>query len=193
MGLQYNGEEAMPGGWNGFHSNTFISSGYDYDETVRISKRSIEQSLQEFVEDPAFAVNFFYNKTMKQWANSTHGVFWGINSSYDTTRNSENTWVKVLETQQYKQWIAFMDTQESIIYAILLAYCVLLIHMKHTKKRFEFYNLLPVVTFIGGFLFSLIWEAQTRAVMCYPIFLLPLAIAFVCETCPSRIVDKKCS
>ncbi len=193
MGLQYNGEEAIPGGWNGFHSDAFISSGYDYDETVRISKQSIEQSVQEFVENPVFALNFFYNKIMKQWANETHGVFWGLNSSYDTTRNSESDWVKVLETKQYKQWIAFMDVQESIVYAILLAYCAVLIYVKRTKKALGFYSLLPVVTFIGGFLFSLIWEAQTRAVMCYPIFLLPIAIAFVCEAWPDRIVDERCS
>lgn len=177
MGLQYNGEEAIPGGWNGFHSSVYISSGYDYEEASKIFEASIKESLQGFADDPGFAGQFFYNKVMKQWANQTHGVFWGINSLFDVARDENSYWVQYLNGAKYRDALVFIDYHESVIYATLWIACVYLLISKIKKQEIDTGMLLPVITFIGGFLFSLIWEGQTSAVMSYPIMLLPVVVS----------------
>ncbi len=179
MGLQYNGEEAIPGGWNGFHSSTYMNSGYDYEFTVQVSKESIQKSLDEFSKNPGYMSMFFNNKVIKQWANQTHGVYWRINGVYDTKRDQNAYWVKYLENKKYTKTIAFEDYHESIVYGFILIYGILLFWNKIKRRMQEYSYLILPITFIGGFLFSLIWEGQTGAVMYYPILLLPVAIGFV--------------
>lgn len=50
------------------------------------------------------------------------------------------------------------------------------IRSKNSDTHTEITDLLPVIVFIGGFLFSIIWEAQTRAVLYYPVLLMPFGI-----------------
>lgn len=188
MGLQYNGEEAIPGGWNGFHSNTYIATDYSYDETVEISRESIKQSLGEFRDNPGFALHFFHNKVLKQWANQTHGTFWSMNGYYDVQRNEEDFWVSYLNREGYKELTGFEDMHESAVYAVLFLSCCIMFYRKRRGESFPFYGMVPVVTFIGGFLFSLIWEGQTGAVMYYPILLLPVAMGVICG---NRIVKEE--
>lgn len=181
MGLQYNGEEAIPGGWNGFHSNTYIATNYSYEETAAISRESIKQSLGEFRDNPGFALHFFHNKVLKQWANQTHGTFWSINGYYDVQRNEEDFWVSYLNRESYKGLTRFEDMHESVVYAILFLSCCIMLCRKRRGESFPFWYMVPVATFIGGFLFSLIWEGQTGAVLYYPILLLPVAIGVICQ------------
>ena len=181
MGLQYNGEEAIPGGWNGFHSNTFIAVGYDHEESDKIFKESIKDSLKEFADRPGFACEFFYNKILKQWANQTHGTFWGMNASYNTSRSQDAYWVRYIENTQYRELLNFMDYHESIIYGIILIACFTLFVRRLKGQKIEWMYLLPITTFIGGFLFSLIWEGQTDVVMMYPIMMLPIAVSIWSE------------
>lgn len=179
MGLQYNGEEAIPGGWNGFHSNTYIETGYSREKTVEKSRESIRSSLREFREDPAFALYFFHTKIYRQWANQTHGIYWELNALYDTGRDPEAYWVRYLEGKKYDGHLSYEDVHESVVYLILFGSVLLLLWKKKKGQCICPEELLPFVTLIGGFLFSLIWEGQTRAVYYYPILLLPVAVGIV--------------
>lgn len=193
MGLQYNGEEAIPGGWNGFHSNTYMETGYSREKTVEKSKESIRSSLREFREDPVFALRFFNAKAYKQWANQTHGIYWELNALYDTGRDPEAYWVRYLEEKKYDGHLGDEDVHESVVYLILFGSVLLLLWKKKKERQLPLPELLPFVTLIGGFLFSLIWEGQTRAVYYYPILLLPVAVGIVFQwqgLCKKGVADK---
>ncbi len=189
MGLQYNGPEAIPGGWNGFHSNTYINTGYDYEETVRISKDAIRDSLQHFSDDPKFMFSLYYNKVLKQWANHTHGVYWGIQGLFDTSRDADAYWVNYLNNQDYNKHTGMEDLHESIIYAVLFMSILYLFVRKCKRNPVDFAYTLPYVTFIGGFLFSLLWEGQTDGVLYYPVLLLPIALGVLCYALDGKNID----
>lgn len=182
MGLQYNGKEAIPGGWNGYHTDVFLSNDYNYEVSDAIFRESIKESLKEFADDPAFACDFFYNKTLKQWANQTHGVWWENGSYYDLSRDEGSFWVRFCENKKYCGMLKYIDVHESIVYSILALSAFSILSQKCRKQKIEMWKLLPFVTFIGGFLFSLFWEGQTDTVMSYPIILLPTASAIWAET-----------
>lgn len=182
MGLQYNGKEAIPGGWNGYHTDVFLSNDYNYEISDAIFRESIRESLKGFADDPAFACDFFYNKILKQWANQTHGVWWGSNLYYDLSRDEGSFWVRFCENKKYCDMLKYMDVHESIVYSILVFGAFSIFSKKLRKQKIEMWKLLPFVAFIGGFLFSLIWEGQTGTVMSYPIILLPTASAIWADT-----------
>jgi len=115
MGLQYGGDERIPGGWNGYHSDLYIETGYDSSATKEISIQSINESVQQFKENPEFAREFFYNKLLKQWANETHSVFWNVDNLKDT-ETSFDYWRKFLEYNIYDSWLPFIDFHESVVY-----------------------------------------------------------------------------
>lgn len=175
MGLQFDND----GGWNGFHSNTYMATGYDYEETVRLSKESIAASKETFAESPTFAIHFFHKKTLRQWANPTHAMFWDINTVYDTKRDAQSFWVEYLQMQKYHLLIPFMDVHQSIVYGMLMISCYVLLYRLIKKRNLQMESLLPYVALIGGFLFSLLWEAQSGAVMYYLILLLPVATGVI--------------
>lgn len=175
MGLQYD----SGGGWNGFHSDTYIQTGYDNKETVRISKESIADSIEVFKDNPSFCMEFFHNKVLVQWANATHGVFWGLGNVFDVNRNPEAYWVYYLYGEKYHRMVPFMDIHQSIIYGILFLSSIILLIGLVKKENMKLEYLVSYVALIGGFLFSLIWEAQTGAVMYYLILLLPIAIGVI--------------
>ncbi|MBO4758713.1 MAG: hypothetical protein J5505_01495, partial [Spirochaetaceae bacterium] len=49
------------------------------------------------------------------------------------------------------------------------------------KERKDFYVLLLLVTCVGGFWFTFIWEAKARYILPYLIFMIPYAICGIDE------------
>lgn len=187
MGLQSDNY----GGWNGFHSNTYMATGYDYEETVRLSKESIAESMATFTESPTFGIHFFHTKTLRQWANPTHATFWDINTLYDTKRDAQSFWVEYLHMQKYHLLIPFMDVHQSIVYGILVISGYVLLYQLIKKRNVEMEHLIPYVALIGGFLFSLLWEAQSGAVMYYLILLLPVAIGVISTQTEKIVLSRR--
>ena len=67
-----------------------------------------------------------------------------------------------------------MNLHQFILYAGVLAAVVSTIAAKRRKEKIELSELLALVTLIGGFLFSVIWEGNSRHILAYPFLLLPL-------------------
>lgn len=185
MGLQHNGENAIPGGWNGYHSDLFIQEDYDYEKVAQLSKESIRDSLYQFKEDKRFALDFFYYKAIKQWADQTHWILLGIDDAWDSSRDANSYWVKCIYNHTYDKLLIFMDYHESLLYMILFFSIIVLVVGKFKGKMLD-EVLIPVVFFIGGFIFSLIWEAQPQATLYYTVLLLPFSVATIFELLNKR-------
>lgn len=98
--------------------------------------------------------------------------------------------MRYLEDKKYNGHLVYEDIHESMIYLILLGSSLVLLRKKKKGQCIFLAELLPFVTLIGGFLFSLIWEGQTRAVYYYPILLLPVAIGIVFQRWESQGKDE---
>ncbi len=172
MGLQGRG------GWNGFHSNTFMDTGYDYDKTVEISKQSIRNTIDGYKDDPLRAVRFFYMKTVHQFSYETRGAYWSIGKNWKEPRTGFAT--SVIDGR-LKNVIDFVSNiRISIVYLIaLLGTIMLFVKMKFEEYESFVYRLLSVLFFFGGFLFSLIWEAHTGYCVVYINMILPLMLTYV--------------
>ena len=181
MGLQGSG------GWNGFHSNTFMETGYDYEETTRISKKSIEESLKNYIQNPDEAVKFIFTKNIRQWSYETRAVYWNLNIHWEEPRSELAV---SAESGKLKKIIEnISDVRLSLIYFFIIAGLIVSLTKKNEEKRP--FTMLGALYFLGGFLFLCIWEAHAEYTVSYQSILLPLTLPLGLGWFRSLFSDKK--
>lgn len=166
MGMQ---ESSRANGWyNGFNFNTYRDTGMDTDAVNEISRAAIRERLAYFGENPGYAVRFYLDKHLSQWADGTYASRQATLATYGGRR-------------------AFFDS----LYAgngsmIFIEYCNLYQNMLYLggllffleafrKKRDELPLYLGMIGVVGGFLFHIIWEANSRYIFLYSLLLMPYA------------------
>lgn len=171
MGMQEG--VAAPGFWNGFHSNTYMSTGYDFEETTRISKEAIAQSLETFREQPDYMAQFYFLKTTCQWADASYGCFNHVEKLYLEDRSE---WaLSIMHGEKHAPLLEWMDWYQSIIYFYALVAVVDAIAQRVRGRHLNLFSCVPLVTVIGGFLFSILWEASAKYTIPYMLCLIPVA------------------
>lgn len=177
MGLQWS-EGRDPGGWNGYHSDLFVDMDYNTELTAEISLENVKESLRYMAKNPLYTVKFFGYKLITQWEREDYMCLYATLSFYND--RTAAAW-DIYEGKTKDKLMYLMAVHQSIVYFGAFCFCVLAV--AHWKKRGggDIRNLILLVTFIGGFLFSIIWEAQSRYVMPYFVMLLPYAAEGLAE------------
>lgn len=158
-----------PGYWNGYNWTVYDGEG-GVEEAVRDSKEYIRGRIREFAGSPAMAYDFYKRKTLFQW----------IDPEFDAMRHisiGENASPLVrkylVETDTTENGIfRYLDIMQSIIYlsAAIFVFSLQAAGIKKEKtgeRKTDMSLLLPIVFFIGGFLFTVLWEAKSRYVIGY--------------------------
>lgn len=158
-------------GWHYGRRDTdiYAECGYDIKATDAVCKRIIGDRLQHFIDHPAYAVHFFKQKQLSQWNEPLYqSYFFSQNYSEDTIpkEGSFLFWLK----GHFFLLLSFCDKIQLILYFGMLLYFVLAIK----KDSDMLQHVLPVMM-IGGFLFSMIWEAKARYILPYYIAMFPMA------------------
>jgi hypothetical protein len=175
----------MPGKNNGFHTDVFMGNDYNYDMAVSLSRQSLQETLKTFRSNPGYMFDFFNRKTRAQWGNATGGCFWAIADRFEQPQSDYA--LDLMYGQSKDRMVNIMNICQSSNYLMAFAGLVYLIYCRFKKKiRISLIYMIPLITFIGGFLFSLIWEAGPRYVMAYPFLLMPFAMAQL----PKNPLDK---
>ena len=181
MGLQWS-EERSPGGWNGYHSDLFLENDYNSELTAQISKENIADSLHYMIDHPAYGIQFFYYKSVEQWNREDFACLYSTLDFY--AERSQAAW-NIYQGPVKDKWMTFMSIYQSIVYVGAFVFCTRGFWVWRKNKSLDeqemkdtsadLWQLVLLVAFIGGFLFSLIWEAGARYVMPYFIVLIPYA------------------
>lgn len=181
MGLQWD-EGRSPGGWNGYHSDLFMECSFNAEMTSRISREAVRDSLRYMVDHPAYMAEFYYYKLIEQWESEDFGCLSETLDFYG--ERTPGAW-EIYEGRAKGVFLTAMSVHQSLVYLGACGFCISGIdHWRKRKKRGEkcaeeggMEGLVFLVTFIGGFLFSVMWEAEARYVMPYFVMLLPYAAA----------------
>ncbi|MCR4617756.1 MAG: hypothetical protein K5669_06175 [Lachnospiraceae bacterium] len=167
MGLQEGG------GWNGFHANTYMETGYDYDATVKISKDNIKESLKGYSNDPAKAAKQIYGKSISQWCYESRGAFWSVNAIWKEPRSDFA--LRVINGDLKNIICNIANVRLGIIYIILLM-GTFMAFVRIIRDEFDDTVYLGLIFFIGGYIFSMIWEAHTGYLLPYVMVLFPMLL-----------------
>ena len=177
MGMQ-EGERAE-GWYNEFNYNTFLETGCDPEKSSAIAGEAIADSMEQFLENPAYAAKFYYKKTVSQWNEPTCEALW-VNQfhSGDFSRIVQS----IYEGKLYTVLEEYMNLFQSLVYAAVLA------ALWKGRKIWTMEQLFLPLVILGGFFFHTIWEAKSQYIFPYFVCFLPWAAAGLSEIV--RLLDR---
>ena len=163
MGLQDG--KAAPGWYNGYNNAVYIENDFDYDRTAAAVTDEIKRIVTGYPKDIQTSISFFVKKVSSQWNNPTFQSLW------------------VLEERDGKgglEWLLHgMGRYLYILWVNLLQTWILMGTFLYAVLRFRKSSLKEIIlplTFVGGFVFHLFWEAEGLYAILYFPLLLPLGI-----------------
>ena len=166
MGMQ--GSWGGHGVWNGYTEHTW--GRFVEEEDAQIKRKeftlsTIQGRMEEFKEDPQMAKDFYRLKILEQWAEPSYSSL-AINGSSAVGSGGLTEWIYVgvipdliCRFQNYFQFLLYF-----------LSLCCL---VDALRRKAPVRDQVLLILLIGGFLFSVLWEAKARYVFPYVVALLP--------------------
>lgn len=167
MGMQ---KAPHANGWyNGFNYNVYVESGHNMQFINNYSKKLINERLTYFKENPKEAYAFYFEKCISQWCDSTY-------ASMELTAYTASERHPIIQNFYAKNggmvYIFICNIFQTLLFFGTLVFCISNC-VGQTKKDVIPY--IGILIAFGGFLFHILWEANTRAIFPYTIVLLPVA------------------
>ena len=167
MGLHAAGERR--GGWyDGYNFDTYRENGFSAEKTQAASVATIHERLRELLSGADNPRLFFHNKILSQW-NAPDYESLASNSNFGS---QPSAFVTAVYSGKLHFWLeGFMNEYQWLVYLGMLFGFVTVL-----RRKDAFYQLLVPLTVIGGFFFSLIWEAKTRYTFPFFLYMIPFAV-----------------
>ncbi|MBQ7926906.1 MAG: hypothetical protein IJ335_11530 [Lachnospiraceae bacterium] len=169
MGMQ---EASRGAGWyNGFNFYTYQDTGMDTEATAIISKEQISRRIEEFTENPGYAASFYGRKFLSQWCD---GSYASRQATLATLGGRSQFFWDIYQGRYSQLFIGLCNILQNIIY---LGFLLWAIHIFRDRKarQTELYLYLFAIIVMGGLLFHMIWEANSRYILPYGLLLIPYA------------------
>lgn len=149
--------------------DAYTESGYDRKLADAVCKQEIGSRLQHFISHPAYAIRFFQQKQLSQWNEPLYQGYHFSQNYSDEAIPQEGTFLAWLE-EHFMLLLGICDKLQLILYLGMLFYFIFAVK----KDSDMLQHILPAMI-IGGFLFSMIWEAKARYILPYYIAMFPMA------------------
>ena len=166
MGMQ---EASRGNGWyNGFNFNTYRDTGMDTEATNAISREAIRERLSYFREYPGYTADFYLKKHLSQWADGTYASRQATLAAYG---GRSPFFVSLYEGNASHAFIEYCNLYQNMLYLGGFAFCL----AAFRKRQDNLPLYLGLIGIVGGFLFHIIWEANSRYIFLYSLLLIPYA------------------
>lgn len=173
MGLQESSNKSS--GWfNGYNQAVFEENNYDHDAANAAAIDNIKQSLNRFASAPSNAVGFFLKKIVSQWCEPTCESLFVLMSRNSLTIPAKWLEVATIGGVGSAALINIMNVVQNLLYFGTLIFAIWAVL---NTEKIKFAALLPAITFLGGFCFHLIWEANSQYTLVYEILLIGYAVS----------------
>jgi hypothetical protein len=195
MGMQ---ESSSGSGWyNGYNLETYQNNDMDTALTNAESLHEIAARLNEWKSRPLQALSFYNDKYLTQWTDGTYAC-------RQSTLATFGGRAPIIQSIYDGDLSSFLIEGCNILQNLLYLGCLLFIcsvikarSLKTTAKDDDFLwiraDLFPYVGLLaafGGFVFHMLWEANSRYIFPYSILLLPYA-AWGLSRIPMQKIVKK--
>ncbi len=181
MSMQETDEGGYACGWyNSYNWAVYGQNDYDRSATTKACVDNLKQSLGKFAHEQRYALNYFYKKFTSQWNAPT---FQAMISNEWSTRHTD-------KTAEIAHYFLF-EKGRDILYELMNVYHFLLFFAVAVcfllgKNRWSLPKAYFALNIFGGFLFHMLWEAQSRYILGYFVLMLPFA-ACGCAKLFSRV------
>lgn len=180
-----------PGWYTADVENIYNQSGFNKKESTKIASELLKNRLIFFTENLGYVWNFFTSKLQTTWLNPTFQVFWcstpstmmTLDAEYNLRIVSQPIIEDILCGDIQKNTERIMDIFQIITF-ISAGFALFTLFKTGSLKE----ALLPL-TFLGGFIFHIIWETKSIYVIQYFYILLPFSAYGIYIL--FKILDKK--
>lgn len=186
MGMQ----EASRGcGWyNGFNIDTYDAAGMDSALANEISRQAVLERLAYFRGHPGYAVDFYARKHLSQWADGTYASRQATLATYG---GRSGFFQEVYDGSLSSAYIEWGNAWQDVLYLGTLVFCVSTVHRKRKYTAtapqgsdtdslyLSLYLYVGLIAVLGGFLFHILWEANSRYIFLYSLLMMPYCAAGV--------------
>lgn len=180
MGMQ----EASRGcGWyNGFNIDTYDAAGMDSALANEISRQAVLERLAYFREHPGYAVDFYARKHLSQWADGTYASRQATLAAYG---GRSEFFQEVYDGSLSSAYIEWGNAWQNVLYLGTLVFCVSAVYRRRKgtgtapqgSDTDSLYLYVGLIAVLGGFLFHILWEANSRYIFLYSLLLMPYCAA----------------
>ena len=180
MGMQ----EASRGcGWyNGFNIDTYDAAGMDSALANEISRQAVLERLAYFREHPGYAVDFYARKHLSQWADGTYASRQATLAAYG---GRSEFFQEVYDGSLSSAYIEWGNAWQDVLYLGTLVFCVSAVYRRRKgtgtapqgSDTDSLYLYVGLIAVLGGFLFHILWEANSRYIFLYSLLLMPYCAA----------------
>ena len=181
MGMQEN-EDVANGWYNGYIYKVYNGVGQNSVEASKQADAYIKDRTTMFRNGAANWREFYKEKILSQWNEPTYECFSATANFEDGSRLLvDNIYTGTI----HKNIESFTNQYQLIIYIGFVLYILACL-----IRKAPFVNYLLVIYIIGGILFSALWEASSRYVFPYFVFMIPCAAYGWTSLC-TMLLEKK--
>ncbi|MCR5848479.1 MAG: hypothetical protein K6G75_10235 [Lachnospiraceae bacterium] len=174
MGMQES--ERGQGWYNGFNFDTYKNTGMDTKETNRISSEAIKERVGYFKENPKEALKFYIGKFRTQWCDPTLA---SCQATYNDFGGRSSFFTSIYDGKLNSFYVALCNMFQNAVCIGAFIWSMInlknVLTHKNTDKSIIIY--LGIITVLGGFIFHMIWEANSRYIFPYAMLLVPYGAA----------------
>ncbi len=164
MGMIEDGSK--PGWFNNYSVPVYYEMGYDREQAAEAAWQKIRERADYFAENPVYGISFLKRKICTQW----NEPYFNTNYRIDIDGGGEGAGITgFLQRQQYGAVMQGLSVYQAVIYLGALLYCITVAFGKKVSEN------VILIIFVGGMLFSVIWEANSRYIFPYVLLMIPLA------------------
>lgn len=156
---------SKPGWFNNFCVPNYYAVDCDQEKAKVIAYDRIKEQFAQYKEDPISAVSFYKRKICTQWNDPLYGTIKMIEPDDVSTATGIS---KFICNNEHSIMVALSMVQ-SVIYIGAFLYCILEAGKKTVAEN------VMLITLVGGFLFSILWEANGRYIFPYVYMLFGVA------------------
>lgn len=180
MGMQ---EASRGNGWyNGFNFYTYQDTGMDTERTNEIAGEAIAERLDYFKKNPGYAAGFYFNKYLSQWADGTYAC---RQATLAQSGGRSGLLTSVYQGAAAGYVVGWCNLYQNVLYLGVLLFLLGALAGNRRGNRngagispdIRLYCLTGLIGVLGGFLFHMLWEANSRYIFLYGLMLLPYGAA----------------
>lgn len=139
----------------------------------------IKKRIHEFSNNVFYTLKFYTKKVVSMWAEPLQESIWQNLSFNFENYNLGQEWTEE-ELQKFEQMDNKLLENEKTIQLYQKAFILILFGRVITfiimyRKNLSNEAILLLVSFVGGFMFHVLWEAKSRYIIPYIVILIPLA------------------
>ncbi len=168
MGMQ---ESSHGCGWdNNYQKDVYYKTEFDYDKMKEEGLRELRGRMAYFVEEPARAAEFYGKKLLSQWNGPLCQSLYFTADYRQGSPPREGSLAWRVSEEDFWTVLEVCDRVQMVVYLGMFFWFLLAVREEKGILR----HILAVAV-IGGFCFSLLWEAKTRYILPYYLFMFPCA------------------